>query len=614
MRKKGKESKKPYRSSLSNALWSFRNILRIAPIAFLLMVLEVPVNVFLAWSDIYLPSLAVAEVTSNATLLHAAGSVGLLLGLMILSHAIKWPCHLLPYALLEKYAWNESLHVDRKYMNLFYQTFERKETRDLYDRALRATQMWNGVRPITDAPWHTIKLIENVVCYLLFGAIISFVSPWLLPILTAAPLVNWLCARAYRQWEHNQRAEWSDLDRKLRYVRKRSGDFAAAKDIRLYSLGGWFREVWQDLFRQRGVCDRKKYFRSFLSRLADLLIIFLRDGAAYAVLISMTLAGEISIDQFVLYFAAISSFATYVGNIMNEWNGIQAVSLKLCDLREFMDLPDQEDAGRADIAPCLSSAPEITFDHVSFRYEGAEKDTLSNISFTMHPGEKIALVGLNGAGKSTLVKLMCRLYLPTSGEIRVNGIPAGDFPLKDYYRLFSAVFQDAQTGYFSLAETVSGQIMSECDRQRAERCLRMADLGEKLDSLPMGLDTKLDKQAHADGIELSGGEVQKLMLARALYKDAPVLVLDEPTAALDPIAENKIYLKYHEMTVGKTSLFISHRLASTQFCDRILYLKDGSIQEMGTHDELMALGGEYSELYEMQSCWYREDYEGGKQE
>lgn len=223
-------------------------------------------------------------------------------------------------------------------------------------------------------------------------------------------------------------------------------------------------------------------------------------------------------------------------------------------------------------------------------------------------------MGLNGAGKTTLVKLLTGLYVPTAGEIRVNGVPMVDFRLEEYYKLFAPVFQDAGTGPFTILETVTSRTDGGGDRERAEACLRDAGLGDKIDSLPRGLDTVLDKQLDKDGTDLSGGEKQKLMLARAIYKDAPILVLDEPTAALDPIAENQIYLQYNAMTVGKTSLFISHRLASTRFCDRILFLRDGEIAELGTHDELMALGGAYSKLFEIQSCWYRDDYKGGAEE
>ena len=325
----------------------------------------------------------------------------------------------------------------------------------------------------------------------------------------------------------------------------------------------------------------------------------------------MTLRGEIAVDKFVLYFAAISSFATWVGKILNVWNKLHASSLHLCDLREFLELPDYQGKGEAEIEKHLKGAPEIVFDHVSFRYEGAEQDALHDISFTMKPGEKIALVGLNGAGKTTLVKLLCGLYLPTSGEIRMNGVSIDKFTLRDYYKMFSPVFQDIRTGFFSLAQTVAGTADEMVDEMRVERCMKMSGLTDKLDSLPKGIHTKLDKQLNQDGTELSGGEAQKLMLARALYKDAPVLVLDEPTAAMDPIAESNVYREYQKMAEQKSALFISHRLASTRFCDRIFFLEKGCIVETGSYDQLMKRGGKYSQLYEMQSCWYRKDYEKG---
>ncbi|MCI9439115.1 MAG: ATP-binding cassette domain-containing protein [Lachnospiraceae bacterium] len=451
---------------------------------------------------------------------------------------------------MSEYRTEKSSQINRKSLTLFYQIYERKEIRDLGNRAKKATEMWDGVQPIADLPRRSRNLIDNMLCYLLFGSVISFVSPLLIPILTIAPAVNWFCAKAYRNWEYSHREHWTDIDSKLWYVQEKTADFAAAKDIRIYGMAGWFRQIFRDFSAKRLFWEKKMILRSFL-------------------------------------------------------------------YRRYLDLEQPDGSGEAQAQDHLKTAPEITLDHVSFRYEESDKDTLHDISLTINPGEKVALVGLNGAGKTTLVKLLCGLYLPACGDIRINGISSRSFGREDYYRLFSPVFQDIQAGFFTLAEIVSGQIRNRTDSSaiqsaagfdRAEECMRLAGLGEKLDTLPHGIHTHLDKQLYADGTELSGGELQKLMLARALCKNAPVLVLDEPTAALDPIAENQIYLQYRNMTQGKTSLFISHRLASTQFCDRILYLKDGTITEQGTHQELIALGGEYAWLYELQSCWYQPGY------
>lgn len=599
---------KPYRSATSNALWSFRSICRDAPLLFLMMILDIPLHVALAYGDIYLPSLVVADITNHSPLEQAAFHAGALIFLMLVCRILLNFVFYLSDGYIAMYRAQKTLDVNRKSLNLFYQTYERKEIRDLGSRAAKATQMWNGVQPISDVPRQSLKLIENVLCYLLFGSVISYVSPLLIPILTLAPAVNWFCARAYRNWEYQHREQWTDIDSKLWYVQEKTSDFSAAKDIRIYGMAEWFGQIFRDLAGKRLFWEKKLILRSFLSRIADLFVILLRDGAAYLLLIKMTLEGSITVDRFLLYFSSISMFASFIGNIMNAWNNIRAASLDICDYRRYLDLPEQDGSGEADSKALLNTAPEIILDHVSFRYEESPQDTLHDISLTIKPGEKVALVGLNGAGKTTLVKLLCGLYLPDSGDIKINGFSSRSFYRKDYYRLFSPVFQDIQAGFFTLAEIVSGQIQGTADYARAEECIRLAGLGEKLDALPQGIHTHLDKQLYPDATELSGGELQKLMLARALYKNAPILVLDEPTAALDPISENQIYLQYQNMTRGKTSLFISHRLASTQFCDRILYLKDGRITEQGTHQELIALGGEYAQLYELQSCWYTPGY------
>lgn len=605
------KKKKPTHSVFSNFAWSLKMLLKYSKAAFFITALFIPINIGLRYLEIYLPSLVVSEITNGQTLTHSLLLIGIVMLLIMLGNIIVQALGHIRNSTLGIYRYKMTALVTRKQLSMFYQTYEQKKVRDLANRASNATQMWDGVQPLTDIVYNGFGMLENLLGYILFGSVISFASPWLVPILTVAPIVNILSVKAYNKWEYAHRSKMTDLNQKLGHVEELPDDFAAAKDIRIYSMASWLRECYRDLSDQRSKWDRNVVKKSFLSRIADLVVILIRDGGAYALLIHMFYSGKIGIDEFVLYFAAISSFASWVGGIISCWNKANTVSLKLCDFRDFVDYPEYDGSGIAKAADHMNTVPEIEFKNVSFRYDGAEQDTIHDLSLKIKSGEKLALVGLNGAGKTTLVKLLCGLYRPTSGEIFFNGIPLSDFKREDYYKLISPVFQEIRTAFFSLAETVSGKSTAETDLEKAETCMRQAGLGAKIDALPDGIHTKLNKKVHENGTELSGGEAQKLMLARALYKDAPLLILDEPTAALDPIAESKIYNEFNVMAKNKTSLFISHRLASTSFCDRIILLENGNITEEGTHQELMAANGTYKGLFDIQSCWYKEDMEGG---
>lgn len=602
-----KNAKDSQYGMLSNFVWSVKRFVRFRPAGTAALVLNIPSNIALQYLTVYLPALVVSEVTGSTVFSGALLRVGaVMLGMLALSLLLSELEHIRDMALSFYSNILCRSECTKKALGMFYQEYEKKDVRDLADRATQATYMWNGQRATGDILLHGFNLLENVLGYLVFGAVVSLASIWLVPILTLGPVLNYLAVRAYNRWKHEADRETNVIIRRLNYVIGQGESREAAKDVRLYSLAAWFRQIRRDLMGEMHAWDKKQSVRLFLTRLVDLAVILVRDGGAYALLIYLFSQEKMTVDQFVLYFAAISSFATWVGAFIDSLSKLHAASLGVGDLRAFLDYADSDGTGEARAEEHISRTAEITFKHVSFRYDGADRDTIHDLSLTLHAGERLAVVGLNGAGKTTLVKLMCGLYRPTAGEILYNGVPVSHFKHKDYYTLFSTVFQTVHTMLFTMAEHVSGRPLEETDLARVDACLKQAGLGDKVASLPRGALTPLDKQVAEGATELSGGEAQKLMLARALYKNAPVLVLDEPTSALDPIAESRIYAEYGAMTQGKSSLFISHRLASTAFCDRVIYLENGQIAEEGTHETLLKKGGKYKELFDIQSCWYKD--------
>ena len=486
-------------------------------------------------------------------------------------------------------------------MTSFPNTLEAKFIK-LREKAHQSTQ---GNNEATELVWETLtELMQNVGGFLVYLTILSRLNGVLLGVIVATCVVGFLVSRYSDNWTFRHREEEESYYAKKSYIRRKAESVELAKDIRIFGLQGWLNELLDRVHNVYLDFLLRSEKVQLLSDITEALLTMARNGIAYAYLLHMALRDSLSVPEFILYFTAVSTFTTWVMGILQSAQKLHEESLDISQVREFLDYPEpfRFEGG---MAIPKADAYELKLEHVSFRYPGSEEDTIHDLDLTVRPGEKLAIVGLNGAGKTTLVKLLCGLFDPTEGRVLLNGVDVRDFNRREYYGLFSAVFQEFSILDVTVAENIA-QTNENIDTQKLWDCIEKAGLTQTIQKLPKGLDTHVGREVYLDGVLFSGGQTQRLMLARALYKDGAILLLDEPTAALDPLAENDIYQKYKDMTAGKTSLFISHRLASTRFCDRIIFIADGRITEEGTHDQLLARGGAYARLFEIQSRYYQE--------
>lgn len=514
-------------------------------------------------------------------------------------------------------------NVGEMYMtfHLMYLKLTGQRTRDWYHRYSEAVQKLDerADKAVQDnhatgvhLPMDFAAIVATILNFLLFGGVVSMLHPLIVVFLAVGCAISYAMTVWERKANYRQMDERNAADKRRVYVNHMADTYRYGKDIRLYRMQGFLHtlsgKIINDCQHYVDLWER----RSFLTAVVSFLIILVRDGLAYGFLISKAVSGEVDAAQFVLYFSAITALSGYMNDILANWARVAEGAMQISDFLEDQEIPDKLSRGKGIPAP--KGLFSIEFKDVCYRYPMGEKQVLNHVSFRIEAGEKIALVGLNGAGKTTLTMLMCGLLLPDSGEVLIDGHSILEYSRDELYDLFGLVPQNYSLLPMSIGRNIAcTKTEEEIDRQKLWACLEMVGLAEKIRSLPMQERTPLNRRVYPEAVDLSGGEKQKLLMARLLYKNPPCMILDEPTAALDPIAESKMYEKYNEITANATSVFISHRLASTRFCDRIFLLDGANFAEEGTHEELMAAGKKYRELFDIQSRYYKEGEMGDGQ-
>ena len=476
---------------------------------------------------------------------------------------------------------------------------------EVHIKKMRADESWKGAH----LHRHFSDILVSLLEFLLFGTVVTMLHPMFFLLIAGECAVDY----AVRSWKRKRvwrnRDTLNGINKKLDYMNHTFGaNPRYAKDVRLYRMKKPLHDLMESLNAQRLGVMKKYNLWDAECAVLSFLAVLIRDGAAYAYLIYRAVNGDLSASDFVLYFTAITSLSTMLTDIIGSWGSVSEAALAVSDTREYLEIKGKLNRGEG--IPIPRAPFSIEFRNVSYQYPEGEEKVLDGISFRIEAGERIALVGLNGAGKTTLTMLMCGMILPDEGEVLLDGHTPMEYNRDEMYTLFGLVPQNYHVLPVSIARNVACTLEEEViDRERLEDCLERAGLSEKIHSLPEGPDTPLNKAVNKNGVELSGGEMQKLLLARLVYKAPLCMILDEPTSALDPIAEDRMYRQYNEIADSATSVFISHRLASTRFCDRIFLLDHARIAETGSHEELMAMGGKYKELFDIQSKYYREGAE-----
>lgn len=498
---------------------------------------------------------------------------------------------------------NYAVELLEKLMRVDYRKLESYQGRALFQRCKNFA--FGGAQ--SDGAWAAVRLsglISSLVGIVTYSVLFGQVDGLLILIILVTSLFEFFTYAKTIEYGDYTAGEMVKGEMSLYYFYRTATDPGAGKEIRLSQAAKWLRgHVSRAAEKYLKVLQ---WYTKRVTRLGgvQMLCTIARDCATFYFLITAILQGEMLVGDFVFYFGLVIGFSEWLSGISGHIGSLKRIHKECDHYREFLDLPDQ-DVESTGIE--LGEIESIEFQNVSFCYDDAEP-VLKNVSFKVRKGDKLAVVGGNGAGKTTLIKLLCGLYEPTSGKVLVNGTDLVQVNKGKYFKEIAAIFQD----YFILPTSIKENIMLDEKSTNKDLTIILEQIGWKKTGAQYDMQAQLGSKMESGSIDISGGEKQKLLLARALYKGGSLMLLDEPTAALDPIAEEELYLQYNELTKGMISFFVSHRLNSTRFCDRILFLENGEIAEEGSHNELMKLSRKYKKMYDTQGLYYQDVFDVGQ--
>jgi len=586
---------------------------------------EIP-DIISIFSGVFLASLIIDGVTGGKSVTYLFTAAAVVCGIQLISVLIQVINNKNQQAHGALYYRNVERMVCEKVLNMDYSKVEDIETQNKLDNA--KTYVYNGNTGILALTGHLSAIMSSIVQIGLGFALaapvlfvqsseVTDIHSFLMSGWGAVTLLVFCGALEVFQsvviiprFEKHMDKMYTDpetlqAERERGFYRKHTiYNYRNGKEIRLYGEQQLIEEKFLTAHKKVEKMFRKTLMKMIESNLVMNSFDLLSKLALYGFVIYRAVNGAMSAGDVILFVTCFTRIQYACEYLSDNFGSLLTKSQMWKQLFDFLDIPDEKYKGTIPTEKRDDNEYEFEFKHVYFKYPDSGDYVLKDVNLKWRIGEKMALVGKNGCGKSTLVKLLCRLYDPTEGEITLNGIDIKKYKYEEYMALFSVVFQDSKLFSFSLAENVAAD--TEYDSERVNDCVIRAGLGERLDAMENGIETYLYKDFDEKGVEISGGEAQKLCLARAIYKGSPFIVLDEPTAALDPISEHDVYTKFNGIVGTRTAIYISHRLSSCRFCDEITVMEDGRIAERGSHDELLDRDGVYKKLWTAQAEYYKD--------